>query len=123
MQFLRFIKILMFVTVLSLVYIHLQIRIIGLAYDGKEKEKGMRQLAEVNGHLKYKILALTSSNHLGVKMLSENSKMEFMGSQDIVQVSYVSQHPVIQGSETEKSKKPLLSLLSFAKEAEANGQE
>ncbi len=123
MRFPRFIKILMFITVLSLVYIHLQIKIIGLAYEGKEKEKGMRRLAEVNGHLKYNILALTSSNHLGVKMLSDNSKMEFMNSQDIVQVSYLPQHPVIQGSEIEKSKKPLLSLLSFAREAEAKGQE
>ena len=123
MKFLKFTKILIFMTILSLIYIHLQIQIIGLAYQGKEREKGMLRLAEVNGHLKYEILALTSSNHLGVKMLSENSKMEFMDSQDIVQVSYVPEHSVTQVSETEKPKKPLLSLLSFAKEAEANGQE
>ena len=121
MKLLKFIKILMFITVLSLVYIHLQVRIIGLAYDGKEKEKGMRRLAEANGHLQYKILSLTSSNHLGVTMLAENSKMEFMDPRDIVEVSSL-QH-VAMDDTNPSSQKPFLSLLSFAKEAEAKGQE
>ena len=116
----RFFKILIFVTMLSLVYIHMQVQIIGLAYEGKDNEKSMRKLAEVNGHLQYKILCLTSSHNLGVKMLAENSKMEFMGSQDIVHVSSTSHLTAVSPHNIEKTQNnSLLGLLSFAKDAEA----
>ncbi|HNV23530.1 MAG TPA: hypothetical protein PKH98_01435 [Candidatus Omnitrophota bacterium] len=66
----------------------MQVKIIDLAYQGKEKEKQLKKLIEKNGHVSYNILTLKSANHIGEKLLSESSKMHFVNPQDdILQIS------------------------------------
>jgi len=42
----KFLKWVSIVTVLALVYIHMQMQIIGLAYEGNAKEEQIRELSE-----------------------------------------------------------------------------
>ena len=112
-------------TALALVYIHMQMQIIDLAYRTNVKEKQIRKLIEVNSSINSAILTLKSSNSLGIKMLADNKKMEFVGSKNIVQVSPRSKQavPARQTLSTPKRKNPLLSLLSVGAEAEAKTRE
>ena len=66
----------------------MQVKIIDLAYQGKEKERQLKKLIDKNGHVSYNILTLKSANNIGEKLLSEKSKMHFVNPQDdILQVS------------------------------------
>ena len=67
-----------FITLLALVYTHMQMQIIELAYRGKAKEKQIRKLIENNSHLTSAILALKSSNNLGDKLLADQNQMQFL---------------------------------------------
>ena len=75
------------VTALALIYIHMQMQIIDLAYRGKAKENQIRRLVEQNGNITYKILTLKSSNNLGIKMLAENSDMQFADPESVVHIT------------------------------------
>jgi hypothetical protein len=108
---------------LSLVYIHMQMQIIDLAYQGKYKEQEMRQVMEMNGNLQYAILSMKSSHHLGGTLLTENSDMQFADPKNIMQVSFLPEGLGEEQSAVEPRSNPLLNLLSFATEAEAKGQE
>lgn len=123
MRLTSLIKIMLMLTVLSLVYINMQMRIIDLAYKGKQKENEIRRLIEKNGNLTYAILTLKSSHNLGLKMLDKDNGMEFAGPDNVLQITT----PVIEierGSAQEiaskQSTNPLLNLFSFGTEAQAN---
>ena len=125
MRFTQFLKGIVFLTVLALVYIHMQMQIIDLAYQGKAKEQHMRDLIDENGKVTYNILTLKSANHLGVKMLSEDSDMRFMASDNIVHITTpeeLSESHSSQEPPEEKKKIPLLSWLSSGRIAEARPQ-
>lgn len=109
-------------TLLSLVYIHMQMQTIHMAYRGKQKQKEIHQVIESNGNLQYAILNLKSSSHLGGALLTEKSKMQFADASHIVQVSF---YPEASREETAlpRQANSLLNLLSFATEAEAKGQQ
>ena len=49
MQLWRFIKFMFGLTILALIYIHMQMNIFSLAYDGKQKEQNIVRLKEQNG--------------------------------------------------------------------------
>ena len=121
----KFFQFIIFVTVLSLVYIHIQMKIIDLAYQGKTKENKIRELIEANGNTTYAILKIKSSQNIGGKMLSENSKMNFIDPNNIVKLSasteYLQDDSVTQYAQGEKSSR-LLSLLSFGTRAEAGSR-
>jgi hypothetical protein len=87
MNVMRIIKCVGVVTFLALCYIHLQVRIVDLAYQGKTSERNMRDLAEQNGHLTYAITMMKSARNLGAKMLNEKSKMHFASPHQIVRIS------------------------------------
>ena len=117
----KFTKYIFIITVLAVGYIHMQMRIIDLAYEGKDKENRIRSLIEENGNLTYKILALKSANHLGITMLRDDSEMKFVDPENIVRISTYNEtseemKPV---RPQEKKSNPLLSLLSFGTQAEA----
>ena len=86
MKLARLAKVMVFITVLSLIYIHLQMQIFDLAYEGKVKEKVIRQLKEDNGNATYTILKLKSSNHLGCQVLTDDSDLEFFDSANVVRL-------------------------------------
>jgi len=126
MRLMKFIKFIAGGTILSLVYIHMHLQIIDLAYKGKAKEKVIRKLVELNGSIMYSILTLKSSNNLGIKMLSEDSDMRFADSENIIQISTVgnifqSELP-LPSQEARNRVDSLIGLLSFGSQAEAKSR-
>ncbi len=114
------------VTAVSLVYIHIQMQIIDLAYRGKSKEKQIKKLIEKNGNTTYQILSLKSANSIGIKLLAENSLIDFAEPKDVIKVQ-VSVDQLTKKSSNDLSSgkintNPLLSLLSFGSRAEARMQ-
>ena len=84
MKLVRFLKVMIFITIIALLYIHLQMRIFDLAYQGKTKEKQIRGLLDENSQVTYDILKLKSSQNLGGKLLSDNSSLRFVGQNNVV---------------------------------------
>jgi len=117
MRLLRVIKFILPLTILSLVYIHMQMRIIELAYQSKTKENEIQQLTEANENINYTILTLKSANNLGIKMLSEHSDMHFMDPLDIMRVAtpeaMIRLEPPIKNKNPNKIKVLILGLLSI----------
>ena len=114
------------VTTLALIYTHMQMQIFALAYQGKNREKQITKLKEMNGLLTYNILELKSSNHLGVKLLAENSKLKFRDPASVVEL--VTTKPVSEANElrvakANKNPNPILSFLSLRSGGEAQAQE
>lgn len=73
-----------FVTVMALIYIHMQMRIFDLAYQGSAKEKQMHDLRDFNGLLTHQVLTLKSANHLGNQLLEKNSNLQFMSNDHVL---------------------------------------
>ena len=88
-------------TALALIYIHMQMQIIDLAYRGKSKENQIRKLVEQNGNISYTILTLKSANNLGYKMLAENSDMQFADQGDIIRIATPRDQHKVKKAETE----------------------
>ncbi len=126
MRLLRLYQLMGLVTAVSLVYIHIQMQIIDLAYRGKSKEKQIKKLIEKNGNTTYQILSLKSANSIGIKLLAENSLIDFAEPKDVIKVQ-VSVDQLTKKSSNDLSSgkintNPLLSLLSFGSRAEARTQ-
>lgn len=120
-------RLIIFTTVLCLTYINLQMKIISLAYLGKEKEKAIHQLVEENSRITYTVLRMKSSNNLGTKMFSENSNMKFVESDNIIQISASEQflEPEVAQQASGKNSSfidPLISLISRGTQAEAGAK-
>ena len=123
MSLLRFIKIMVLGTILAVVYIHMQMQIIKLAYIGNAKEKRIKKLVEENGNLTHDILMLKSASHLGNEMFTETSKMKFVGPNNIVKLH--APEDILSYRVAENTKKDdlsfnsFLSMLSLGTDAEA----
>lgn len=119
-------KFLFSITILALVYIHMQMQIFDLAYIGKDKEKKVRQLIEANARVTHSILTLKSSNNLGEKLLAENSNMKFSDASNIMQLSAPVEYFDQENFSTVPSKTrklhALLSFLGSGAQAEANSR-
>jgi len=123
MRLSRLLKWIGFMTVLALVYIHMQMNIINLAYQGRNKEKAIRSLKEENGYLTYAILSLKSANNLGVKLLSKESGMDFVDRENIVVFKNENTGATALTSEKPKDRNNLfVSLLSLGAQAEAQSR-
>jgi cell division protein FtsL len=79
-------KIASFVTVIALLYIHMQMRIFELSYNGKDKEKIIHELNDSNGALSHQILTLESANNLGNQLLDHDNSLQFMDNQRVMTV-------------------------------------
>ncbi len=114
-------------TIVALSYIHMQMQIIDLAYQGNQKEQQIKKLIEENGNTTYKILMLKSANHLGVALLNEDSDMQFADTDDVIQIAASDKFLMENhlGSEPKLAKRanPFLNILSFGIEAEAKTAE
>ncbi|MDE2221866.1 MAG: hypothetical protein KGK03_02225 [Candidatus Omnitrophica bacterium] len=79
-------KIAMFVTIISLLYIHMQMKIFELSYRDKDKEKIIHELNDSNGSLNHQILTMESANSLGNRLLDHDSNFQFMDNQRVMTV-------------------------------------
>ena len=116
-----------FFTLIALVYIHMQMQIIHLAYEGKSREKAIRLLNEDNGYLTYLILSMKSSSHLGHKMFNKDSDMDFIDPQNVMFISAGEEgqsEPVLDVADAKKSRSGFLyNLFPLGAQAEARGLE
>ncbi|NTV28478.1 MAG: hypothetical protein HGA80_00130 [Candidatus Omnitrophica bacterium] len=87
MKISHFLKLMFVVTVMSVLYIHMQMKIYDFAYRGKVRQQHLEQLAEVNGRVRNDILRLQSSDHIGRELLSDNKQYQFVGRNRIVEVA------------------------------------
>ena len=117
MSFKIWVKLMSFVTVMALIYIHMQVRIFDLAYQGSDKEKHMHDLRDVNGLLTHQVLTLKSSNHLGNQLLEKDSSLQFMSNDHVLTLrgptALIGQPPAAKGANT------LWNFLSFLTPQEA----
>ncbi len=89
-----FLKVMMIVTIMGVLYIHLQMSIYDLAYQGKRKEDRIEKLAENNNIMKNDILRLKSSDHIGRQLLVKESDYKFLGQNNVVEVEANGANPL-----------------------------
>ena len=123
MKLLRFIKLMAVLTTFALVYIHMQMQIFDLAYQGKNKEKEIRKLIDDNGNVTYNILKLKSSNNLGEKLLGEQSQLQFLDNTQIVEIQIPrimdEESTLVMSTTPEKKSNFLDKLFTLKSQAEA----
>ena len=118
----KFIRGIGIVTMISLIYIHLQIQIYDLAYQGKDKENEMIALAESNANTTYDIIKLKSAHHLGGRLLQEDAKLCFLDHQNVVRLvtaDTINEETAV-ASIPQSKPNPLLSFFTPKAEAQAN---
>src|ERR1017187_8625929 len=81
-----YLKVASFVTIMCLFYIHMQMRIVELSYNGKDKEKIIHELNDSNGALSHQILTLESANNLGNQLLDHDKSLQFMDNERVMRV-------------------------------------
>jgi hypothetical protein len=127
MRLMKFLTLMSVITVLALIYTHLQMQIIDLAYQGKTREQQIKKLIEENEDVSHNVLTLKSAKHLGVSLLAENSDMHFADPGQIVQISPSEEfHEGVRVANQQtyaRKRNLILSLLSFGTHAEAKTQE
>ena len=123
MKLSTFFKITCVITLMSLTYVHMQMQIIDLAYRGNQKEKYIKKIKEQNEYINQHILKLKSASHLGVKMLTEESRMMFADPASIVQAkgskASLKSMPSSLRAQADVHPNPIISLLPKATQAEA----
>ena len=80
-------KVAAFATIMALLYIHMQMKIFELSYNGKDKEKIIHELNDSNGALSHQILTLKSANNLGNQLLDHNNNLQFMDNERVMTVT------------------------------------
>ena len=120
MKLSKFIKAVVLLTALALIYISMQMQIFDLAYKAKLKEKEIRKLLDFNSHVVYGILSLKSANHLGDKILTQNSRLHFLDDNNIVEIkARPIKKPQVSLKKAERKQNFFLSLFSLKSQAEA----
>jgi cell division protein FtsL len=114
-------KMAVFVTIIALLYIHMQMRIFELSYNGKDKEKIIHELNDNNGALSHQILTLKSANNLGNQLLDKNNSLQFMDNERVMTVAASAGAMQRLGQPKAKVENPVWNLFSFlgAQEAKA----
>jgi len=115
-------KIATFVTIIALLYIHMQMKIFELSYNGKDKEKIIHELNDSNGALSHQILTLKSANNLGNELLDHDSNnLQFMDNERVMTVAAPAEGLQRLAQTKPKVANPVWNLFSFlgAQEAKA----
>jgi len=114
-------KIATFVTIMALLYIHMQTKIFELSYKGKDKERLIHELNDSNGALSHQILTLESANNLGNKLLDRDNSLEFVDNERVMRVKSPVRTPQRLMQPKPKIVAPVWNLFSFlgAQEAKA----
>jgi hypothetical protein len=82
----NFLKGMAVVTIMALLYIHLQMNIYALAYQGKKRETRIEKLAEHNAAVKNDIMRLKSSDNIGRELLGKEKTYQFASRSNVVEV-------------------------------------
>ena len=106
----KWIKVMGFITVMALLYLHMQMKIYDLAYQAKMREHQIQKLKDDNGVVTYHILALKSANHIGQKLLSQESAMQFVSNDRVYELA---SHQQNVPRPVNKSAKNVVGSLSF----------
>ena len=106
-------RLMSFVTVTALIYIHMQVQIVDLAYKGKDKEKHFYELQDSNGALTHQILALKSASNLGRELLQKDEGLQFMGRDRVMTMSGPAAMAVPSEKAKVKAGNPLWNWLTF----------
>jgi len=73
----RFFIFLLIITVVSLLYVQMQVEIVKLAYEGRVKETRLKDLLDDRSLLVYNINKLESVNNLGQTVLCSQQDLQF----------------------------------------------
>ena len=124
MRLIKFIKCMSLLTVLTLVYIHMQMQIFDLAYRGKQKEMVINDLSEQNGTIAYDILKMKSAHHLGTNLLAEGSGLRFRDDESVIKLAVTPEPPqgeVVLRTAGLSARQNIMKFLSahFTREAQA----
>jgi hypothetical protein len=114
-------KIAAFVTIIALLYIHMQMKIFELSYNGKDQEKIIHELNDSNGALSHQILTLRSANNLGSQLLDHENSLQFMDNERVMTVTTSAGYMQRLAGPKVKVGNPVWNLFSFlgAQEAKA----
>jgi hypothetical protein len=110
MQLGKWIKLMGFITLMALCYLHMQMKIYALAYQAKVKEHQIQKLKDDNGMATYHILSLKSANNIGQKLLSEESSMQFVSNDRVYELA---SQKVAAPKTVQKTAKNAIGNLSF----------
>ena len=83
----KIVSLLCIVTMVAIVYIYMQMRIIDLGYKQRIKQEDISKLREQNNHIVYTIARLKSASHLGRVMLTKDSQMQFVDCDKVFKVA------------------------------------
>src|SRR5258708_702038 len=110
-----------FTTIMALLYIHMQMKIFELSYNGKDKEKIIHELNDSNGALSHQILTLRSANNLGNQLLDHDNSLQFMDNERVMTVTTSARGMQHLAQPKTRAVNPMWSLFSFlgAQEAKA----
>lgn len=126
MKLMKSIQMMGLFTVLALIYIHMQMQIFDMAYQGKKKQRELEDLVNSNAMISYNIMKLTSSHNLGLRLLNDDSDLRFRAQDNVVEVATTKSleegGQKLSRRDTGKAKS-LLNLLSLRSEAEAKSTE
>ncbi|MDP2654022.1 MAG: hypothetical protein Q8Q08_08330 [Candidatus Omnitrophota bacterium] len=124
MQLFRFTRAILMISMLTLIYIHMQMQIFALAYQGRKRELFIARIQERNSALSSNILELKSSNNLGIRLLTKDSELRFLDQENVIQLvtSQPSSEQKLAASAEGKSG-DLLSWIPFRGQAEARAAE
>jgi hypothetical protein len=86
MKVVDFLKIMGVITVMAVLYIHLQMEIYTLAYQGKTKQMKIEKLAEQKMFVTNDILRLKSSENLGRELLMKEKEYSFASRKHVVEI-------------------------------------
>jgi predicted ATPase len=82
----HFLKGMLVITIMALLYIHLQMNIYALGYEGRKNEARVEQLAERNSQVRNDVLRLKSSDNIGRELLGKENAYQFASRRDVVEV-------------------------------------
>ena len=126
MKLMKSIQMMGLLTVLALIYIHMQMQIFDVAYQGKRNQKELEMLANHNDVVAYNIMTLTSSFHLGGQLLGSHSNLKFRAQDNVIEVATmkpIGDEGTDFSQDIQGKGNPLLGFLSFRSEAEAKSTE
>ena len=113
-------------TIVALGYTHLQMQIISLAYRQEGQSRKIHTLLEENGDIIYRILMLKSPKHLGHAMLSQESDMQFLDPDNIIEIrsdkNLFSRDEIQTSMASTKGIKSIFSFFPLSSRAEAKSK-
>jgi hypothetical protein len=123
MTLLKYLRMICLITIVAFIYIHMQMQIFDLAYQGKQKERHVAQLNDDMRYVQCSILKLKSSDNLGYALLENNNGLQFIDTERVVKLSIPQQAEIEAMLVTSKKlgnhSNPVFRFLSFISPAEA----